>query len=307
MSYLLIGNISALISEDCIEPLAGARLRVYLPDYEGRTVRTGTAQGCVNHLRRLSYKEVVMKTGRLLAEATLDEKGNFSIAWDGIQLFTESLELDICLPANPGKTDWPKEGSYHLSTLQPHWKRTNDRYIAAYAYVVPADKWNEMCAGTGVWVITGTVRHFRSYAGQPRLRVEAWNAATGHLLGSAMTNEFGRYKLQFGRKEMTGGQLMFLHDGQQNHGPDVYFKIYRHQQLVWEEEESVAERPGRKDLPPCTSIDILYRSSVIRRTSDHFSHWLHDMLAAGGRRKRNKDYLKWKRTNRLIVKDSPHV
>ena len=68
MSYLLIGNISALICNDCVEPLANARIRVYLPATQDPADPLAMGKGIFNDMKPLSAKEVLMKADRLLAE-----------------------------------------------------------------------------------------------------------------------------------------------------------------------------------------------------------------------------------------------
>lgn len=249
MCYLLLGNISALISDDHVEPLAKACIRVYLPDGQyptgydpKRNIFTGPGQ--------LSAAEVDAKRERLLAETRLDEKGNFTVGWELVHLFTEPLELDICLDQMPEQVTG-MELQYHLGTLTPHWKFSGQRYVAAYAYVIPAESWNEIRAIYGTWVIAGTIKRNYARAGQTQFRVEVYNAGNQRLLARAETDEQGRYQLRFSRQPR-GGTTAPVETG-----PDVYFKIYRNDQLLWGEATQVAARPGRRAIPACSVVDIL--------------------------------------------------
>jgi hypothetical protein len=275
MCYLLIGNISALISDDCIEPLVNARLRVYLPDgsyptgYPKRNIFNGPGQ--------LSSAQVAAKNDRLLAETTLDERGNFTLSWEQLHLFTEPLELDLCLNQMPGQVSGKGiESHYHLSTLVPHWKRSMQRYVAAYAYVIPAEDWSRIRASYGTWVIAGTVRRTPG-KGQVQLRVEVYNSLNNRLLATADTDERGRYLLRFGRKEITSGKLMLIRDYRQTNPPDVYFKVYDNNRLLWEEEAKVAAMPGRKAIASCSVINIQMQQPVAKKHSGYvsglLSHW----------------------------------
>jgi hypothetical protein len=273
MSYLLIGNISALICDDCIEPLAKGRLRIYLPedaypaDYANR--------GKFNHLTQLTPKQVAFKEHRLLAETVLDERGDFHLTWEQLHLFTEPLELDLCLDQMPGRASGKNSvNQYHLSKLVPHWKRTKDKYLAAYAYVIPSEHWNAIRGSYGTWVISGTVRYFETMAGQPQLKVEAYNAQNSHLLGTTYTNGQGRYKLHFGLKDMSAGKLLPVKHGQYHAGPDVYFKIYRNNQLLWEEDIQMAQSPERRAIAPCTLLNIVIKPATATRATRQLAHWL---------------------------------
>ncbi|MBC9933398.1 hypothetical protein [Chitinophaga qingshengii] len=287
MSYLLIGNISALICDDCIEPLVNARIRVYLPDNRYPVV---SHKGIFSDLQPLSAKDVLMKADRLLAETTLDEQGNFTLSWQQIHLFTEPLELDLCLDSLPGRTGIRQPRNFHLCKAVLHWKRSVNGYIGAYAYVVPSNHWNAICGDAGAWVITGTVKQRRDNGyPQPTLRVEAYNAITGKLVGSAFTNEYGRYTLRFSRKDLYHGSLQPVRQGRIHMGPDVYFRIYQNDRLVLEENETHANAPERQDLAPCSCHHLLYRPSVMKWASGHIQGWINDVKALSGKSKKKKE------------------
>ncbi|WP_143310837.1 hypothetical protein [Chitinophaga vietnamensis] len=307
MSYLLIGNISALICDDCIEPLANARIRVYLPEPKYPSDNLTVVKGIFNNLRPLSAREVLMKADRLLAEAALDEKGNFSLAWEETHLFTEPLELDLCLDKMPGNTGSYQPRNYHLSYMVPHWKRNKENFIGAYAYVIPAAIWTDICSNAGAWVITGFVKRYGCDNGQPQLKVAAFNAANGKMVGQATTNEFGRYTIRFSRKDLYAGTLQPLREGRKHFGPDVYFKIYRHDQLIWAEDESIAASAARQDLAPCACLDICYKPSAIGRASIHINRWINNIVTLTDTRKRTRVVLKHTTNPQLVVKDYPHV
>jgi len=278
MSYMLIGNISALICEDCIEPLAKARIRIYLP---GEQYDAGQlARGIFKDLRQLSERDVVAKSERLLAESTLDERGNFSLSWEDIHLFTEPLEMDICLNSVQGRNDghsgWIQ---YHLSTFVPHWKRNKDKHVGAFAYVVPSDKWNAIRGEFSAWVITGAVKDVDSLQGIGTVRVEAYNALNNRLLGHTNTSENGRYKIYFSGKEVSGSSLLHLvrEEGISNTAPDVYFKIYAGNQLIWCESKEAAMRPDRRQLAPCSKLNILIRPEAVKK-QPRLTGWINDLI-----------------------------
>lgn len=286
MSYLLIGNISALICNDCVEPLVNARIRVYLPAV---LQAADQPHGIFNDMKPLSAREVLMKADRLLAEATLDDKGNFSLFWKEVHLFTEALELDLCLDQLPGKNGTKQSRNFHLSKLVLHWKRNSDGYVGAYAYVIPAATWHNIYANAGAWVITGLVKPHMAASGQPHLKVEAYNALTGKLIGQAHTNEVGRYTLHFSRQHLANGVMHSIIPGRRNLGPDVYFKVYRNNELLWAEDEKMARMPSRQDLGPCSNVNIIYRSSRVKRASDQIGNWFSDVITLTGQKRKKSD------------------
>ncbi|MBW8687626.1 hypothetical protein [Chitinophaga rhizophila] len=272
MCYLLIGNISAFISDDCTEPLVNARLRVYLPD--GRCPTGNDPKNYIyNGPGQLTSAQVEAKQERLLAETTLDERGNFTLTWEQLHLFTEPLELDISLHHMPEQAGIRGiVSNYHLSTVVPHWTRSGQRYVAAYAYVIPVECWSQIRANYGTWIIAGTVRRLQASEGQSQLRVEAYNVGNHRLLGCARTDDQGKYQLRFSKKELTSKWSTVSEPGHEN-GPDIYFKVYRDKQLVWEEDPATAMMPGRRSVAPCTTININIRESAFRKTPGWLGSW----------------------------------
>lgn len=276
----MIGNISALICEENIEPLANARIRIYLPSQNYGVEEL--ARGIFKDLRRLSESDVQAKTDHLLAESMLDERGNFSISWEDLHLFTEPLEMDICLNSVPGKHAGQQEWvQFHLSTFVPHWKRSKDKYLGAFAYVVPADKWTLIRREFGSWVIAGSVKHSETLQGLKTLRVEAYNALNDRLLGWCNTNDAGRYRLYFSRKELTGSRLMQIMKHEEDifsEGPDVYFKIYDGQQLIWQENKDIALQPERRQLKHCSKLNLFIQPFPAERRSPRLTGWFNDLI-----------------------------
>ncbi|SFW22879.1 hypothetical protein [Chitinophaga sancti] len=260
MCYLLIGNVSALISADCTEPLINARIRVYLPD--------GHISNCYPHKytfsgpRQLTPSEVLNKEERLLAETALDHQGNFSLCWEQVHLFTEPLELDICLQGMPEEAGEKKETHFHLSTLVPPWKHSMQRYVAAYAYVFPVESWAQIRASYGTWVIAGIVRRTHDNEGQSQLRVKAYNAGNHRMLACSSTDDRGRYQMRFSRKQLSAGQLL---------GPNVYFKVYRDKKLLWAEQADVAAMPGRRAIDACSVINITMQGGMVKKAAGWLS------------------------------------
>lgn len=272
MCYLLIGNISALISDDCKEPLAGACLRVYLPD--GRNPKSAHPKNnTFIGPGQLTAGQVEAKRERLLAETRLDKDGNFTLTWEQLHLFTEPLEVDICFRHMPGQAKARgMETHYHLSIVTPQWQRSGPLYVGAYAYVLPVECWRQIRANYGTWVIAGTVRRLHAREGQAKLTVKAYNAANRRLIGTACTDGNGRYQLRFSREQLTG-RSVFNRDRRNLHGPDLYFKVYRGKLLLWEEEVQVAATPARKGVSSCSVINITMQDKSLRRTGDMFG-WL---------------------------------
>lgn len=275
-----------MICDDCIEPLARAQVKIYLPDDSCYDKRTDNSWP--HYPAPLSEEAVARKEERLLAVGRLNERGDFSLDWDQLHLFTEPLELDISLDHMPGKAPGRKLVSqYHLGSPALHWKRLREKYLAAFAYVIPSGQWAWIRGRYQTWAISGTVRHFHSTAGQPGLRVKAYNATDNRLLGEAFTSRGGKYKLQFGLKDITSGAVMPVRQGQYHKGPDVYFKVYKNKQLIWEENPHMADYPERRAIAPCTVLNITIGPSYVRKkAASCLSGWLGGWTVVSGHSKR---------------------
>jgi hypothetical protein len=263
MCYLLIGNIAALISDDCAEPLANARIRVYLPASNYSSVYH-PEKNIGGGPRELSPVEVEARQERLLAETRLNERGNFTLGWEEVHLFTEPLELVLCLdktcvepageerrlgqtcvdfgsPDEGGAGDQAKgrEMHLHLGTITPSWKYSGWRYVAAYAYMIPADCWSAIRAIYGTWVIAGTVKRNYPHPGQTQYRVEVFNASNHRLLASGETDDEGRYQLRFSRSVWGAAPA-----------EDVYFRVYAFEAEHWKKVLQLE----KKALPACSAV-----------------------------------------------------
>ncbi len=272
MSYHLIGNISALICDDGIEPLATATLRIYLP-----AMAAGgplPAFGISQEPMRIQPEEAASKADRLLAEVTLDAEGNFRACWQEIHLFTEPLEIDMCITHVPGvKKAAATPQHFHLGVMVPNWRRNKDRYLSAFAYIIPSDCWNSIRHQLQSWAITGVVKHYRSHNAMPKVRVQAYNARNGKKLGEAMSNEYGRFRMQF-PFEPAHRHLLPVRNGVIRIGPDVFFKVLTPEGfIIWSEERSMGSHPQRQGVPPCSKQDLYIKPSPILKSMIHLSGW----------------------------------
>ncbi|MGX5819158.1 hypothetical protein ACWKWU_13225 [Chitinophaga lutea] len=279
MSYLLIGNISALISEDCIEPLQHARIRIYVP--AGPFPPGHPDHGMDEAIRLQSERDLSARADRLLADAALDAQGNFSASWDELHLFTEPLELDICLHSVPGQTGQPQSPrQFRLGMFMPQWKKQRDKYLGAFAYVIPPGQWAGVLREFGAWAVSGVVRSLRTREAMANIRVEAYNAANDRLLAQGATGPEGRYRLYFSRKDMHGSRLLqLLRDGHDSmDAPDVYFRLYSGGRLLRQETREAAQRPGRRRLPHCARINHFLLPPAPDQKTHRLTGWISDLI-----------------------------
>lgn len=76
MPYIIRGKICGLLCDECSEPLTHARIRLYrVSDLRAAALETGAETK--ETLRLLTDKEVEARSNLLLAEAELDNAGEF--------------------------------------------------------------------------------------------------------------------------------------------------------------------------------------------------------------------------------------
>ncbi len=284
MSYQLIGNIAALICDDGIEPLATATFSVYLPAL--CAAHCATDLGIFREPVPISAAEAARKEDRLLARATLDADGNFRANWQEIHLFTEPLELDVCITSVPGarKTGGSPQ-HFSLGLFVPHWRRNKDRYVAAFAYMVPSGCWAGIRHQLQAWAITGVVRHYRSRQPVPKVIVQAFHARNGKKLGEAFANAQGRFCLRFAFEPLHR-HLLPMGNGELRIGPDVFFRILTQEGfLLWSEDRAAGFLPERQGLPVCSKQDIDVKPSPALKSRLPLSGWRQLVQAARLRRK----------------------
>ena len=75
---------------------------------------------------------------------------------------------------------------------------------------------------------------------------------------------------------------MLIRDYRQNNAPDVYFKIYRNNRLLWQEEAAVANMPGRKAIASCSVINInIQQLPVLKKHTGYVSGLLSNLVVVG--------------------------
>lgn len=284
MSYQLIGNISALICDDGIEPLAHATLKVYLPPIHA--AQLPPCHGVFREPQALTETQVAAKADRLLASVELDLEGNFRLSWQEIHLFTEPLEIDICIEQVAGSRKGLSVSlHFNLGVFVPHWRRSKERYIAAFAYIIPSECWTSIRHRLQSWAITGVLRHYRNHSPIGRVLVQAFNARNGKKLGEAFANEQGRFRIRFAF-EPPHRHLLLVRNGEIRTGPDVFFKVLTIEGfLLWSEDRNEGLRDDRLGVPACSKQDIFIKPSPILKSMIPLSGWRQLVQIARLRRK----------------------
>lgn len=289
MSYQLIGNISALICDDGIEPLAHATLKVYLPPIHA--AQLPAPHGIFREPQSLTATDVTAKADRLLAEVKLDMDGNFRLTWQEIHLFTEPLEIDICIEHIAGcRKDQVIPLHFHLGVFVPQWRRSKERYLSAFAYIIPSECWTSIRHQLQSWAITGVLRHYRNHNPIGRVLVQAYNARSGKKLGEAFANEQGRFRIRFAF-EPQHRHLLLVRNGEIRTGPDVFFKVLTAEGfMLWSEDRNAGLRDDRVGVAACSKQDIFIKPSPVLKSMLPLSGWRQLVQIARMRRRYFEQY-----------------
>ena len=183
MAYIFKGTILGALCSDCIEPLAGLKLRFYRLASD-RNVTALAVAAPKDTFTLLDDAAVEARRSLLLGEAEIDERGNFSFefakGYDGGP-FEVDLYCGTVPRLKPGPRP-PQPLQFTITTLQPPWRPMGQDSVAAWEYTVPYRYWCHIRGRFGAWTICGHVIHCETKApigGVQRARLRRRLAAAG--------------------------------------------------------------------------------------------------------------------------------
>lgn len=227
MTYTFCGQLSGQIAPGFSEPLAGATLRLY--KYRGTKYVSGLSVADPGAtLTVLSPDAMQAKKTSFLLETTADAEGRFLFV-----LHEESdydggpCELDLFLTNAPHHKDQAPKRPVQIPLTTLRLKVQNpDETLDAWEYCLPANFWREVRAAFDAWVICGRVLAQTTARPMRDVRVTAFDAdwLQDDLLGSAVTDAAGKFRIDYTRADFTRTLLSPLFN-RENGGPDLYFKL----------------------------------------------------------------------------------
>ena len=114
MAYLLKLRLCGRVCDECQDPLAGVKVRLY--QSAGANVAALAAANLKSTFAAVGDGEVSKKSSRLIAEGTTDEMGRLDLdlgkKYDG-----GAFDVDIQVEGEEGRTL-----QFHLTTLAPSWR-----------------------------------------------------------------------------------------------------------------------------------------------------------------------------------------
>lgn len=294
MKYLIKGNFSAYLCEECLENLSQSRVRIYLPQREANVAAVSSAE-IKDTFKELSNEEIKSKENRLIAEAETDTEGNFTANIDE-KYANSALEIDIYCGTVPRLPFPPKKGKprqFHITTYVPQWKMVEQEqsFLANFEYRIPLKWW---CLIKGryfdVWSICGQLTDCETGRPLSGVTVIAMDAdfITDDELGRNTTDSNGHFKIYYSSVEFKKTFLSPIINIETDvlppfaSGPDVYFQIeYGGQRFAL---ETKANR--RNNVGYCLCVKLCLKELIpvepnIPPSFTHFGLTQHIPIQAG--------------------------
>jgi hypothetical protein len=266
MGYIFKGRLCGYICDECLEPLSRAKVKLYRIA-QGRDVTTLAVAAPKDTFAILTDEQVAEKKKLLIAEAEVDEQGNFLFELGEKDKYKgEAFEVDIycgTVPPHLPSPHEPKPVQFTVTTLQPLWRETESGFLYGWEYCLPARLWCLIRGRFGVWVICGSVTvcdHGRdTHVPVPNVKVRAFDVdwLQDDALGSDITNATGHFRIYYTPQNFRVTPFSPFINFEWVGGPDIYFRV---ETLLGTallvEPRSAGRTPQRENRGPCTCVQL---------------------------------------------------
>lgn len=280
MNYTLKGSLCGYLCQDCIEPLYGMEVLLYLPSQNNEVIRN-TVASTKDTFHLVTDKERDAKKDLLIAKSKTDEQGHFEFSVDEKYANT-AFDIDfVCgnVPHTPPKPHRKEPVQFHLTTFFPQWRidKQRENYFYNWQYCIAYTSW---CYIRGqyfdAWVICGNLRNCTTGKPIANATVQAWDAdlITDDNLGSAVTDANGHFRIDYTGADFKINFLPFNVETDPSapffsSGPDVYFKAdIAGISLI---NETAADR--RNNVGYCLCVDLCTPINVVNPNDAFPSAW----------------------------------
>jgi 5-hydroxyisourate hydrolase-like protein (transthyretin family) len=267
MNYIFKGRLCGYLCNDCSEPLANVKVRLYKPS-RAETITLLAVADANQTFHQVTEEERKGKQKLLIAEASTDASGAFTFQLSEKEKYSgEAFEIDFVCGNNYNKPVPPKkyeEFQFHITTIQPQWReKTSEQTIASYfgwEYCVPSKWWCQILRLLDLWVICGRVISQATNQPIPGVRVEAFDVdlLQDDAIGSNVTDASGHFRIYYTSAEFSKTIFSWLNI-EWPAGPDIYFKLYDNatNTLLLEEDRSVGHRADRENRSNCFCVRLV--------------------------------------------------
>ncbi|WP_228854073.1 hypothetical protein [Desulfomarina profundi] len=275
MNYIFKGRLQGRICEQCLEPLAGLKVRLYRAG-KGQNVTALASVAPKETFSILTDQDVRGKQNNLLAETVMDGQGNFVFDLGEEEKYAgEAFEVDVyceTVPGRqPGKIKYPPV-QFSITILQPQWRDWENGLIAAWDYTVPSRFWCGIRARFGAWVICGIVTVCETQIPVQGVRVRAFDVdwLQDDELGTALTDGAGKFRIDYGTEDFKETPLSPWINWEMIGGPDLYFKIETPSGTLLQGESPARGRNvDRENAGPCFCVQLCLKDVPEQVPTDH--------------------------------------
>ena len=260
MAYIFKGTILGGLCRDCIEPLAGLKLKFYRLASD-RNVTALAVAAPKDTFSLLDDAAVEARRSLLLGEAEIDERGNFSFefakSYDGGP-FEVDLHCGTVPRLKPGPRP-PHPLQFTITTLQPSWRTVEKDLVAAWEYTVPYRYWCHIRGRFGAWTICGHVLHCETKAPIGGVKVRAFDVdwLQQDALGEDVTDGSGHFRIDYSVADFQKTIFSPSINIELTGGPDLYFRIETLSGTVLlAEPPSRGRLADRENVGPCFCVDL---------------------------------------------------
>ncbi|KZS42458.1 hypothetical protein AWE51_03170 [Aquimarina aggregata] len=269
MGFILKGNLTGEICKDCKEPLFGSIVRFYRVENLDIDVVTQVSANPKDTLQILGEKQIKAKSKLLLAEAEIDEKGNYEIELKGKYAeYDGPIMIDIVTKRVYNQKSKDRDSiQFTLTTLQPRWRQTEQGVVFYWKHCINSRFWCRIRELFDAWVICGVLLDCKNdNIPIPGVKVIAMDDDWIHddELGSDTTNSNGHFRIDYSSKDFKQTFLSPLINIETpfppfNSGPDVYFKLeYNGSSIEFEKPSD-----KRNNVGPCLCVRLCLEEIVI--------------------------------------------
>ncbi len=266
MRYIIKGNLTGLLCSECEAPIANTSIRVYLPTDNDLEIARAVAN-VKETFHEVSADELKAKSKKLLAEAKLDENGNFTIEIPDKTYKGGALDIDWYSAGVPVKTDLKITRDdtlqFHLTTIVPLWRETQNETagnfsIFGWNYAIPSKWFCRIIGRYGLYVICGRVVNCKNKVPVSNVRVRAFDVdlIQDDALGQDITDIYGRFQIWYTQATFSKTIFNWLNI-EWPAGPDVYFRIESLSgATLLQEPRSKGHTTGRENIGHCFCAEL---------------------------------------------------
>jgi hypothetical protein len=266
MSYIFRGRLCGYICDECQEPLARVKVRLYRTRKDQNVTALAVASP-KDTFAILTADEVKKKESSLIAEFETNDAGEFvAELGDQHKYKGEAFEIDVYCENVPGHKQGakaPQPVQFSLTVLQPLWREREGNLIYVWDYCLPARLWCFIRGRFGVWVICGrvTVCDNGQDTGVPvaNVKVRAFDVdwIQDDEFGSDTTDSAGHFQIYYTPSDFRVTPFTPIINVEWVSGPDVYFRVETLLgTALLTEPRSQGRTPQRENRGPCTCVRL---------------------------------------------------